>query len=203
MSANERTVVVTGLLGYCVLTAMTRLCKDGDQAPLMKDAVLHAHMADQAFHEFENLEMFAQGNGFDLTEASARFAGLFDELEARTRPSSWWERSLKTYITFGVLGDLLQLLATDIDVAKRELTLDFGQKDWEEEHLGAEIAADPQLAARLSLWGRRVFGDVLGLVRATLFTYPELGLSAEEADQLVLTAEQNHGKRMKALGLQP
>ena len=200
---DERMVVVAGLLGYCALAAMTRLCKDGDQALTMVDAVEHAYMADRAFHGFAALEQFAGENGFDLTAATSRFSGLFDEMEARTRPSTWWERSLKTYIAFSVMGDLLLGISRGLPIDCSWVELDFGQRQWEEERLRSEIMADEQLAARLSLWGRRVVGDMLSLGRATLFTYPELGVSPQEADTLVRRAEENYAQRMKDLGLQP
>ena len=62
------------------------------------------------------------------------------------------------------------------------------------------IAADPQLAARLGLWGRRVVGEEIGSFQRLLAQFPELlGTSAPERLHTVLS--QGAVSRMKGLGL--
>ena len=62
-------------------------------------------------------------------------------------------------------------------------------------------AADPQLAARLSLWARRVAGEVLGLARATLFTHPDLAQDPDTADAIAAFVTKRHGERMAQINL--
>ncbi|MFT0762696.1 ferritin-like fold-containing protein [Scrofimicrobium sp. R131] len=201
---DEGTKNLVGLLAFSALAAMTRLAKDGDQAPSTEFHVEHARMAAQAFREFQHLERFAAENGFDLIEQASQFAGLFDEIDARTRPSNWWERSVKTYVTLGIFSDAL----SDINerhqlFVEEEWDGDFGQGLWVREHLAPLTEKDPQLAARLSLWARRVAGEAFGLLRATLFTYPELAVDPDTVDAVVAATIRRHQERLEAVGLQP
>lgn len=199
-SAAEAEVV--GLLAYSALAMMTRLAKDGDQAPTFRDHVVHARMSSLAFHRYEELEVWAGHRGFDLIEASEQFNGIFDDLEARTRPATWMERSIKTYVTKGILTDFLRQVTERHQLfVEEDDAWDFGQAVWVQEHLAPAIAADEQLAARLSLWARRVAGEVLGLVRSTLFTHPALAIDADTVDAVVASVGEHHGKRMAAIGL--
>jgi len=62
------------------------------------------------------------------------------------------------------------------------------------------IAADPQLAARLGLWGRRVIGEEIGTFQRLLGQFPELlGQMAQE--QLHSVLSQGAVSRMRGLGL--
>ena len=62
------------------------------------------------------------------------------------------------------------------------------------------VAADPQLAARLGLWGRRVIGEEIGTFQRLLGQFPELlGQMAQE--QLHSVLSQGAVSRMRGLGL--
>ena len=191
-----------GLIAYSALAAMTRLAKDGDQAPSTRFHVDLASMADMSFKRFEALEKYGASRGFSTVEAAGQYAGLFDELDHRTRPSNWWERSVKSYIVIGIFADVLRELAHGQGMFEMDsYQWDVGHGEWVREHLAPLTAEDPQLAARLSLWGRRVAGEAFGLVRATLFTYPELVADPETADAVVAHAVERHGERMRAVNL--
>ncbi len=199
---DDTDIEVVGLLAFSALAAMTRLAKDGDQAPDIKAHIEHARMSARAFELFEQLETWAGHRGCDLHEAAGQYSGLYDDLDARTRPSTWSERSVKTYVTLGIIGDLLRevnerhgLFNTNPDV------WDLNQGDWERDHLAPQIAEDPQLAARLSLWARRVAGEVLGLVRATLFTHPALAKEPDAADEIAALVTKRHNERMAQINL--
>lgn len=191
-----------GLLSFSVLAAMTRLAKDGDQAPNTEYHIEHARMSARAFREFRHLEGFAEKNGVQLADLAAEYAGLFDELDVRTRPSNWWERSVKTYVIIGIFADALaqlnqrhQLFATD------DWLGDFGQGAWVRDHLPQLTAENPQLAARLSLWARRVAGEAVSLLRATLFTYADLAIDPETSDAVVAEAVDKHRVRLERVNL--
>lgn len=193
---------LVGLLASSALAAMTRLAKDSDQAPNVRFQIDHARMSARAFKGFRFLEDYAGDHGFDLAEAAASFAELYDELEARTRPSNWWERSVKTYVVIGIFADALQQLNDRHQLFEGPGPIrDFGQGQWEREYFAPLAQTDPQLASRMSLWARRVAGEALALLRATLFTYPNLAADPDTVDAVVLQATKNHQERMQAINL--
>lgn len=201
-AVDQATHELVGLLAFSTLAAMTRLAKDGDQAPNPAYHIEHARMSAHAFREFQHLEIFAERNDFSLVTEAGQFAGLFDELDARTRPSNWWERSVKTYVVIGIFSDsLLELNERHQLFDDTDPVWDFGQGAWVREHLAPLTQTDPQLASRLSLWARRVAGESFGLLRATLFTYPELALDPDTVDAVVAETTKKHQQRMEALGL--
>lgn len=200
---GENSCQLVGLLAFSALAAMTRLAKDGDQAPNTRYHVEHARMSARAFRDFQHLEVFAAEHGADLQEELVPFAGLFDEIDARTRPSNWWERVVKTYVTLGIFADAMSDLNDRHQLFDADtFSGDFGEGAWVREHLAPLTADDPQLAARLSLWARRVAGEAFGLLRATLFTYPELAMDPDTVDAVVAGAISKHQERMEAVGLQ-
>ena len=160
-------------------------------------------MAARAFRIFEDLETWADHRGLDLPAAAGEYSGLFDDLDARTRPSTWWERSVKTYVTLGVISDMLLQISELHDLFGEEAgPWDLGQGEWVRLHLAALTAQDEQLAARLSLWARRVAGEALGLVRSTLFTHPELAThDPDTVDAIVAWVTKRHNERMAEIGL--
>lgn len=200
VTADEAEVV--GLVAYAALAAMTRLAKDGDQAPSITAHVEHARMSAAAFRRFEELEVWSAHRDLDLKEAAGQYSGLFDDLDARTRPKTWLERSIKTYVTLGIFGDMLHqttqrhTLFLDQDVA-----WDLGQEQWVHTHLAPQLRASDEASARLSLWARRVAGEVLGLMRSTLFTHPNLAADPDSADAIMASVTKRHGERMAAIGL--
>lgn len=199
---TDKDAEVVGLLAFSALAVMTRLAKDGDQAPNIEAHVAHARMSAQAFSSFERLEAWAQRRDFNLLEAAGAFSGLYDDLDARTRPTTWVERLIKTYVTVGIISDLLQRICQERDLFDSESApWDLQQGAWVREHLTAEIEADEQLSARLSLWARRVAGEVFGLARATLFTHPLLVDTPEVADDIATWLATRHGERMASIHL--
>ena len=193
---------VLGILAYSSLAFMTRLAKDGEQAPTFEAHVEHARMAARCFKLYQQLEVWSEHRGFDLLAAGDAFSGAYDDLDARTRPTTFAERAVKTFITRGMLGDMLIRVAQGHGLFEGiEDVWPFEQGHWVRAHLGPQIEADEQLSARLSLWGRRVAGEALGLVRATLFTYPSLAASPENVDEITEYVIKRHGERMKDIHL--
>ena len=200
--SDSGAAVAVGLIAYSALAAMTRLAKDGDQAPSTKFHVDLASMANDSFTRFQALEGFGESHGFSTVEAAGQYAGMFDELDHRTRPSNWWERSVKSYIVIGIFADALREIASRHQVFVTDtFQWDVGHGKWVRQHLAPLTAEDPQLAARLSLWGRRVAGETFGLLRATLFTYPELAIDPDTVDAVVAYAAGRHQERMEAVNL--
>ncbi len=200
----EESAAVIGLFAFSALAAMTRLAKDGDQAPTTQFHVDLAQLADQGFQRFGDFDSYATENGFSVVDAAGQYAGLFDELDQRTRPSSWWERTIKTYVVMGVFADVLNEVSSRHQIFDNTFSVwDLGHGAWVREHLAPLTAEDSQLADRLSLWARRVAGETFGLARATLFSYPELAGDPETADAIMSFATKRHNERLEAVNLKP
>jgi LPS sulfotransferase NodH len=68
------------------------------------------------------------------------------------------------------------------------------------EILSASIEADPRLASRLALWGRRLVGDTLLVARAAISASHE-SADDERLEPVFTELIAAHTRRMDALGL--
>ena len=172
---------VLGMVAFACTIACTRYAKDADKAPSMEPRV-------------ELLRMSAE-----------RFIGSLGDLDERLRPSDWAERLIKTYLAFGLLLDFSKALVGGLDEPLRTAVLDVLEADRFDAVTAAElvddIAADPQLAARLGLWGRRVVGEEIGTLQRVLSVYPELLGGGVDAAGLHEVLSQGATGRMRDLGL--
>lgn len=227
--ADPAVLAVLGLLANSDLVAVTRLASDAEVAPSVGDRIELCRLVGAAAERLARIEARVAELGADLTDVVAPFLGTFTDFDARTPPGTWWERLLKAHVGFGVEDDVARLLARGIpdgaggtdgtdgaDEATRALVLAAVDDDRHSALVVARVseatAADPVLASRLALWGRRLAGEALGVVQRLVTDHPEVrGLleralpegSAEQPLQqrlfAVLTAE--HTRRMDRLGL--
>ena len=220
--ADPSALAVLGLLANSDLAAITRLAADAEIAPSVADRIALCHLVGAAGERLARIEARASELGVDLTDVVAPFLGTFTDFDARTPPGTWWERLLKSHVGFGVEDDVARLLARGLDGADpgeattRALVLAVLDDDRHSALVVARVteatAADPVLASRLALWGRRLVGEALGVVQRLVSDHPELRALLERAlpegagEQplqqrlfAVLTAE--HTRRMDRLGL--
>lgn len=202
MTSTDRSYkFIVGLGAYAAISAQARLAKDADQAPRIFEHVAMARMSGRAWASFEKLEKEAERADFDLLEAIEPYEGILDEIDARLRPSTWWERLTKTYVAIGIFHDAMRELARALGFNEyADGITDYGHGDWTRERLEPIIAEDSQLEDRLSLWTRRCGGDALSLVRAFMFTNPEV-LGESDADAIMETLGKNHKERLAAIHL--
>ncbi|MDO5721448.1 MAG: ferritin-like fold-containing protein [Actinomycetaceae bacterium] len=204
MTENQDATVLSQLLGlsaYATISAQARLAKDADQAPKSFEHVAMARMSGQAWRAFEKLQERAEAENIDIIRAIEPYEGILDDLDARTRPTTWWERLTKTYVGVGIFTDALEAIANAVGESElAEAVNDFGHGDWVRERLEPYTADDEQLRARLSLWTRRVGGEALGLVRAFTFTNPAL-VGQSDPDEVMESLSLAHKERLKAVHL--
>jgi hypothetical protein len=128
------------------------------------------------------------------------------------RTDQWWERILGSYLAHGIAVDIQRTLAIRLDPSAAAvfsgLLEECAGADYLRALLVHAIRGDAKRAARLSLWGRRVAGDALGVVTGTVTRIPALvQIMALGPDDGVtslhsqLSAE--HSRRMDGLGLTP
>ena len=196
---------VLGMVAFACTIACTRYAKDADKAPSMEPRVELLRMSAERVAAFDTVSALGADAGVDACVGAERFIGSLGDLDERLRPSDWAERLIKTYLAFGLLLDFSKALVGGLDEPLRTAVLDVLEADRFDAVTAAElvddIAADPQLAARLGLWGRRVVGEEIGTLQRVLSVYPELLGGGVDAAGLHEVLSQGATGRMRDLGL--
>lgn len=199
----EATPAQAGFITYATLAAVGRMGKDSTMAPSVSQSLQLERMISTACHGMSRLREWAAARGESFEGIVGAFYGNVNDLESRLRPADWWERLLKSYVTIGLFADLAKTIGqgTDLERCHPAMT-DFGYREFAQPQLLAHVEAEPTESARLSLWGRRVFGETLGLANEGLTLRFELGVDAVNA--LSTTMKDlglKHEARMEAAGL--
>jgi hypothetical protein len=149
--------------------------------------------------------------GADPLAAMAPAMRALSVFDAGTASTQWWERTLTSHLAHGMAVDFQRALAAGAGPAFagvfQGLLEDCAAADYQRAILVNAVHHDPRLADRLSLWGRRVAGDALGVVGRLLSeaaAFPRLlGHPAADAAAAAvfpdLTAA--HARRMREIGL--
>ncbi|WP_139738859.1 ferritin-like fold-containing protein [Actinomyces wuliandei] len=195
---------VVGVVAFSRTAACVRYAKDADRAPRMEPRVTLMRMSAQAVASFDRVVELAGAHGVEVYGAVERFMGLLGDLDERLRPLDWFERLAKTYLALGLLVDFGMALCDSLPEPLRSGLIDELAQDpvgtYASAELDSAIAGDPQLAARLGLWGRRVVGEEIGTLQRLLTQVPEL-LGDTGAEQMHAVLSQGAVSRMRGLGL--
>lgn len=219
---DYRTAVVDllGALAYGEITAFTRLAEDAEMAPTLPDKARLGRMAVQEFAHFEALVARLKEMGADPEQAMLPFVAAVDAFHERTAPSDWLESLVKAYVGDGIATDFYREIARYVDDSTRELVEqvleDAGHADFVVAAVRSAIEADPRVAGRLALWGRRLVGEALSqaqrvaadrdalaaLLVGELAGRPSvLGADLAEVGRMFARLTENHTRRMARLGL--
>jgi hypothetical protein len=215
MTDDDRRAAVVDLLGvlaYGELTAFERLAGDASLALSLNDKAALAEMAVAEFGHFLTLRDRLSSIGIDPSDAMAPFVEPLDAFHDSTAPADWLEGLVKAYVGDGFAADFYREVAELVDPPTRELVLatlsDTGHSEFAVEHVRAATAADPAVAGRLALWGRRLVGEALvqaqriavdrdALARLIVGGVGDLAAVGE----LLARLTQKHSERMDSLGL--
>lgn len=218
--ADPGAVAALTLIAAGALVSFARLADDAAHSPELRTRIVLSRMAaadlaplDRVEQQLSELTRDAEAVDDEIWE----FREVLAEYDQRTIPRDWWERLVRTYVGYGVVSDLEVMLAGNLrgesEAVAQEALGDVGLTDYLVATLRPVIDGDPQLAARLALWGRRVVGEAIGIASRLLQSHPELaGLAGVTGDGVTrltpddlapvlnhLTAE--HSRRMGRLGL--
>jgi hypothetical protein len=222
-TAYETAVVdLLGLVAYGELTAFERLAADAGLAPTLDGKAQLAAMATAEFGHFRLVTGRLAELGAVPNEAMAPFRPAIDAFHEHTRPADWLEGLVKAYIGDALAADFHRESARWLDAESRTVVeavlQDMGHAAFVEEQVRAATAADPRVAGRLALWGRRIMGEALtqaqqvALHREALAALLTGGLEIPESagasvgdlaevGKMLNRLTTAHGKRMAALGL--
>lgn len=200
------------VLAYGELSAFERLAGDARLAPSVADKAALATMANAEFGHYRQLREHLEAHGVDPEAAMEPFVAALDEFHDTTEPNDWLEGLIKAYVGDGLATDFYREVAGSLaDPLTRDLVLevlaDTGQASFAVARVTQAIEADPSVAGRLALWGRRLVGEALiqaQRVAVERDALTELLVGQGDLAGIVrllnrLTA--NHTARMTAMGL--
>jgi hypothetical protein len=176
-------------------------------------------MASAEFSHFELLRTRLTALGADPQEAMAPFVAVLEAFHASTAPADWLEGLVKAYVGDGIAADFYREISVLLDADTRQLVLDVfadtGHSEFVVNKVRAAIDAEPRVAGRLALWGRRLMGEALSQAqrvaadRDALASLLAGGISADggndmdlvELGRMFTRITEQHSRRMAALGL--
>ncbi len=214
---RQGAIDLLGVLGYGALAAFERLAHDAGRAPTLPDKVHLAQMAALQVAHFERVRSRLGALDTEVLEAMQPFRLAFDAYHEHTMAKDWLEGLVWAYVGNGFAADFYREVATYVDPDTRDLVdevlADQAHTDFVIEKVRAGIAADPKVAGRLALWGRRLVGEALSqaqrvaaerdaLTSLLTGTVDRPGMDMAEISRTFARLVENHTARMVKLGLQ-
>jgi hypothetical protein len=189
-----------GQLAYLQLSSFEIMTAELKFAPTTLAKTQLSEASAKNFEKYRQLSRKLAGLGLDPTDAMDPFVERIDTFHSRTAGLDWYENILKIYLAVGFLDDFYRRLAvglpaelrSDIDKILSDKTIERFVKLV----LVPAMVEDQQLGSRLSLWGRRIMGDVILELRAVVPTADYVQIEA-----LVTELIAAHSLRMDGLGL--
>ncbi|MFC5908475.1 ferritin-like fold-containing protein [Streptacidiphilus monticola] len=215
-SYRAAVIDLLGALAYGELSAFERLAEDAKMAPTLEDKAALAGMAAAEFHHYELLHARLRQIGADPTESMQPFAEPLESFHRMTAPADWPESLVKAYVGDSIAADFYREVAVRLDDDTRELVLgvmaDTGHAEFAVAKVRSAIEAQPKIAGRLALWGRRLMGEALSQAQRVVAERDALsnlliggvevrGFDLVEVGKMFNRITEAHTRRMAALGL--
>ena len=209
-------VDLLGALAYGELTAFERLAEDASFAPTVGDKAALAAMAVAEYNHFALLRARLEAMGASPEAAMEPFMPALEAFHARTAPGDWLEGLVKAYVGDGIATDFYREVSAYLDDSTRALVLevleDTGHSRFAVDRVRAAIEADPRIAGKLALWGRRLVGEALSQAQRVAAERDALaallvggvahrGADLAEVGRMFARLTENHTRRMATLGL--
>jgi len=208
----EAVVDLLGMLAYGELLAFDRMAADARLAPDTNRRAVLSEMAGNEIANHRRLTARLIEIGAAPDEAMRPFHAALADYHDQTEPNDWLEAVTKAYVGDSIADDFFREIAEFLEQTDRQLVLDvlhdsrYGE--FAADEIRSAIAADPNVANRLSMWARRLMGEALSQaqrVAAERQAFINLLVSgAEEPNDvagLLRRLTSAHTARMAAVGL--
>ncbi|MGL4173772.1 MAG: ferritin-like fold-containing protein [Actinomycetota bacterium] len=211
MQQEAAVVDVLAVIAYGELSAFHRIAADLDLAPTVADKINLAQYAGTELTHYHLLAEHLTALGVEPAHAMLPFIPAVDAFHERTKPSTWMEGLVKTYVGDAIAADFFREIAEYLDHRTHELIsevlVDLGHADFAERAIRRAIEIDPTSAGSLALWGRRLVGEALSQAqsvaaqRVSLVTLLLNNSSESDPNRIFNRLTQAHRQRMQRLGL--
>lgn len=194
-----------GQAAYLQLEQFRTLSRVAAEVSDLPAAELVAAAAGHALSKHQGIAAEIRRRGDDPAEAMRPFAVEIEGFGAVLVGADWRETLLAALVAGGLLDDFFIRLAAGLpgDIGPRVAQL-LGSDSGQEGMLSVlrdEIEADPRLASRLAMWGRRLVGDTLLVARSALHLSGNRVTDEERIEPIFTELIAAHTRRMDALGL--
>jgi tRNA-(MS[2]IO[6]A)-hydroxylase (MiaE)-like len=187
---------------YLQLGAFEALSRAAGAAPDLHGKAALSAAAGLVLAKHRALVAELERRGVVAADAMADYRPDVDAFYALVAGADWYEALASIYLTSGLLDDFFSRLAAGIEDGGAKVSAVVAGDSGTDAIVGllsAGMTADPKLASRLAVWGRRLVGDTLLVARSAL---PPTERTAEHRIEPVLTELMaEHTRRMDRLGL--
>lgn len=194
-----------GRAAYVQLTLFENLSLAISSAPTTAAKAAIGAAAEGSIARHRALAAEIEKLGSSVADAMDAYTGPIDEFERVTRGSDWFEQITTCYLTTGFLDDFFARLAPGLPSALAErVEAIFAAPTAEAvlaDQLEQAITANPRLASRLAMWGRRLVGDTMLVCRTALHFTEDQRSDEARVEPVFSELIAAHTRRMDALGL--
>ncbi|CAG7601278.1 ferritin-like fold-containing protein [Leucobacter soli] len=194
-----------GLAAYLQLELYEASARAVVGAPALQSKDVLARAAGATLTKHQRLTDEIRRRGHEPHLVMEPFTPMIDRYIERIDTPDWHQYVLSIYLVGGLFDGFFASLAGGLKDGYRNDAIailnDTAGRVELRDLLAAEIAADPSLANRLALWGRRLVGDTLLVSRHVLALSDGRAFVESEVEPVFTELIADHIRRMDDLGL--
>jgi hypothetical protein len=193
-----------GQAAYVQLSIFEDLSRLVAIAPTLEAKEALSQASAISLDRYRGLTAEIRRHGAEPSAAMEPYTTGTDFFQKVTQGADFYESLMTSHITAGILDDFFSRLALGLpaaDAARITPLYDPSHEQIVADQLRVGISANPRLAARLAMWGRRLVGDTMLVARASLATPPTSESDEAKVEPVFTELIAAHTRRMDALGL--
>ena len=193
-----------GQAAYVQLSIFEDLSRLVALAPTLEAKEALSQASAISLDRYRGLTAEIRRSGAEPSTAMEPYTTGTDFFQKVTQGADFYESLMTSHITAGILDDFFARLALGLSAAEAARITPLYDPSHEQivaDQLRVGISANPRLAARLAMWGRRLVGDTMLVARASLATPPASERDEAKVEPVFTELIAAHTRRMDALGL--